>query len=145
MRLLALAVLAGAAGFLCAPAHAEFIVRLGNIVYVDGKAYDWDEWKKVRDDPNRLASQAPAQAAPAASAAPPAAPAADLPRAASCITAGAYTQFPAEDERFECSGGLGLLTREEILRRGWKVDLIEKIPAAPSGAALFQYKLVLSR
>lgn len=147
MRRRILAVFAGAAAFLCAPVtHAEFIFRMGNTVYVDGKAYDWDEWKKIRDDPNRLASQAPAQSAPVATA-PGGAPAvaADRLRAASCITAEAYTEFPAEDKRFECSGTLGRLTREEILRDGWKVDFVEKIPAASSGATIFRYKLVISR
>jgi hypothetical protein len=120
---------------------------MGNTVYVDGKAYDWEEWKKVRDDPKRLASQAPAQPAvtPVATAAPASPPAADFPRAASCITAGAYSEFPDEDERFECTRGLGALTREEILRQGWKVDLIEKIPAGAGSAPVFQYKLVISR
>jgi len=30
----------------------EFIVRIGSTVYVDGKAYDWEEWKKILDDPS---------------------------------------------------------------------------------------------
>jgi len=44
------------------------------------------------------------------------------------------------------------LTREEILRQGWKIDLIEKIPTpadkpsqSPRGLPLYQYKLVISR
>jgi hypothetical protein len=81
-----------------------------------------------------------------------AATAAQEPRAASCVTSIYYDEFPSEDERFRCSAGLGALTREEILRRGWKVDLIEKIPApagSPSqsgrGLPLYLYKLVISR
>jgi hypothetical protein len=63
-----------------------------------------------------------------------------------------YDEFPDGSEKFACSDDLGSLTREEILQRGWKIDLIEKLPAAagaPStsarGLPLNSYKLILSR
>ena len=28
---------------------AAFVFRIGDTVYVDGKRYSWDEWKKIRD------------------------------------------------------------------------------------------------
>jgi len=122
---------------LAADAMAAFIVRVGDVVYVDGTKYDWEEWKKVRD-----AYQ------PAATAAVPG----KEVLAATCVTAIYYDEFPSDDERFQCSSGLGALTREEILRGGWKVDLIEKIPPPagnPSqsvrGLPLSLYKLVISR
>jgi len=134
-----------------APASAAFIVRVGNTVYVDGKTFTWEEWKKIRDDPElvKQALQAPAQSAPAPQ--PPPAPPAG-PRAAACATAIYYDEFPSEDERFQCSAGLGELTREQIMQKGWKVDFVEKIPPpqgqpaqSPRGLPLFLYKLVISR
>jgi hypothetical protein len=120
-----------------APAMAALVVRVGDVVYVDGKQYSWDEWQKIRDEPR--ASAIPTNAAPAAQ-----------PRAASCSTAVFYDEFPPEDERFECSGALGARTREELLQAGWKIDLVEKIPApaqaqSPRGLPLHRYKLVISR
>lgn len=123
---------------IAADAMAAFIVRVGDVVYVDGTKYDWQEWKKIRD------------------AVQPAAATAAVPGkevlAATCVTAIYYDEFPSDDERFQCSSGLGALTREEILRGGWKVDLIEKIPPPtgnPSqsvrGLPLSLYKLVISR
>ena len=119
------------------PAMAALVVRVGDIVYVDGKQYTWEEWQKIRD--TRNASAIPTKAAPAAQL-----------RAASCSTAVYYDEFPPEDERFDCSADLGRLTREELLRQGWKIDLIEKIPApsqaqSPRGLPLYRYKLVISR
>ena len=74
------------------------------------------------------------------------------PRAAACTTAIYYDEFPSEDERFQCSVGLGALTREQILQSGWKVDFVEKIPPlpgqpaqSPRGLPLSLYKLVISR
>ena len=67
------------------------------------------------------------------------------------MTAAYFDEFPSEEERFQCSAALGALTREEILRAGWKIDLIEKIPApaglAPSarGLPVYKYKMVISR
>ena len=138
---------------LCAAAPsalAVFVFRVGDTVYVDGKRYSWEEWKKIRDtyqaQPDAAKPQAALRASPAAAVAPA------EPRAASCITAIYYDEFPSEDERFQCTAGLGALTREEILRQGWKVDLIEKIPSpadkpaqSPRGLPLYQYKLVISR
>lgn len=111
------------------PAAAALVLQIGDTVYVDGKQYTVDEWAKVRDSRG-----AQPRGDPAGSAA----------RAASCITAVAYEQFPAEDERFECSAGLGALTREELLRAGWKIDFVDKIPAAGSPSH-YRYKLVISR
>jgi hypothetical protein len=123
------------------PALAVFIFRMGDTVYVDGRQFSWEEWKKIRD------TYQPEAPAPAAAAIP-----AHEPRAASCVTSIYYDEFPSEDERFRCSAGLGALTREEILRGGWKIDLIEKIPSPPDspaqsarGLPLFLYKLVISR
>jgi hypothetical protein len=132
-------------------ARAAFIVRVGNTVYVDGKQYSWEEWKKIRDDPDlrkqSLQSPTPSPSAPQS---PPAAPAG--PRAAACATAIYYDEFPSEDERFQCSAGLGELTREQIIQKGWKVDFVEKIPPpqgqpaqSPRGLPLYLYKLVISR
>ncbi|HXM83400.1 MAG TPA: hypothetical protein VN929_15930 [Burkholderiales bacterium] len=145
MLLLALAIAAP-------QAMAVFVFRMGNTVYVDGKQYSWEEWKKIRDSyPQQEAPAAKTGDTVAAAAAAVPAPAQE-PRAASCITSIYYDEFPSEDERFQCTFGLGALTREEILRRGWKVDLIEKIPSTPGqpaqsarGLPLFLYKLVISR
>ncbi|HKB63637.1 MAG TPA: hypothetical protein VKD03_12265 [Burkholderiales bacterium] len=121
------------------PALAAFIFRVGDTVYVDGKRYSWEEWKKIRDNPESREPQ-PAAAAPAG------------PRAATCVTAIYYDEFPSEDERFQCTAGLGALTREQILEKGWKVDFVEKIPPpsdqpaqSPRGLPLHLYKLVISR
>jgi hypothetical protein len=121
------------------PALAAFVFRVGDTVYVDGKRYSWEEWKKIRDNPESREPQ-PAAAAPAG------------PRAATCVTAIYYDEFPSEDERFQCTAGLGALTREQILEKGWKVDFVEKIPPlsdqpaqSPRGLPLYLYRLVISR
>ena len=122
-----------AALFLClgiGTAAAGVVFRVGDTVYVDGKQYTWEEWKKIRDT----------------AAVEPAAPkAAEKPggRAASCTTSMYYDQFPSEDEHFDCSGGLGALTREQILQAGWKIDFIDKIAGEKAG--VYKYKLVISR
>ena len=123
------------------PALAVFVFRAGDTVYVDGKRYTWEEWKKIRDTYQQQPTPTAAVSVPS-----------EAPRAASCITTIYYDEFPSQDERFQCTSGLGALTREEILRRGWKVDLIEKIPTpadkplqSPRGLPLYQYKLVISR
>jgi len=150
-RIVCLAMLLAALCFAAPPAMAVFVFRMGDTVYVDGKRYSWEEWKKIRDS---YQPEAPAaKTADTVAAVPPAVPAAaQEPRAASCITSIYYDEFPSEDERFQCTSGLGALTREEILRRGWKIDLIEKIPTpadkpshSPRGLPLYQYKLVISR
>ena len=121
------------------PALAAFIFRVGDTVYGDGKQYSWEEWKKIRDKPDALT-----QSQTAASAAGT--------RAAACTTAIYYDEFPSEDERFQCTAGLGALTREQILEKGWKVDFVEKVPPpsdqpaqSPRGLPLHLYKLVISR
>ena len=150
-RIVCVAMLLAALFAAAPPALAVFVFRAGDTVYVDGKRYSWEEWKKIRDS---YQPEAPAaKTADTVAAAPAAVPAAaQEPRAASCITSIYYDEFPSEDERFQCTSGLGALTREEILRRGWKIDLIEKIPTpadkpsqSPRGLPLYQYKLVISR
>jgi hypothetical protein len=123
-------------------ATAAFIFRAGDSVWVDGKKYSWEEWKKIRDDPEMVKQlQSTGEAAPAAG-----------PRAAACTTAIYYDEFPSEDEQFQCTAGLGALTREQILKQGWKVDFVEKVPPptgqptqSPRGLPLNLYKLVISR
>ena len=109
---------------------ADVVFRVGDTVYVDGKQYSWEEWKKKRD----TAAVEPT---------PPKVTEKPVVRAASCTTAIYYDQFPSEDERFDCTGGLGALTREEILRAGWKIDFVDKIAGEKAG--LNKYKLVISR
>ena len=126
-------------------AVAAFIFRAGESVWVDGKRYTWEEWKKIRDDPELVKqSQETAVSKPQ--------PAPGEVRAATCATAIYHDEFPSDDEPFQCTGGLGALTRQQILEKGWKVDLIEKIPPpsgqptqSPRGLPLFSYKLVISR
>ncbi len=130
-------------------ATAAFIFRAGDSVWVDGNKYTWEEWKKIRDDPE-LVKQS--QGAAASQPAPAKPVAAGEPRAATCATAIYHDEFPSDDERFQCTAGLGELTRDQILQKGWKVDLIEKIPPpggqptqSPRGLPLYSYKLVISR
>ena len=139
MKRLFLLALPLALAIVAPQALAAFIFRVGDTVYVDGKRYSWEEWKKIRDNPDLLKQSQPAM--PAAG-----------PRAAACTTAIYYDEFPSEDERFQCSAGLGALTREQIVEKGWKVDFVEKIPPpsdqpaqSPRGLPLYLYKLVISR
>ncbi len=136
-----LLALAAALSIVAPPAFAAFIFRAGDTVYVDGKRYSWEEWKKIRDNPESQTQSQPAAAAPVAG-----------PRAAACTTVIYYDEFPSEDERFQCSADLGMLTRGQIMERGWRVDFVEKIPPLPSqpaqsprGLPLYLYKLVISR
>lgn len=127
-------------------AMAQLVFRVGDTVWVDGQKYTWEEWQKVRDNYKSSKSAASTPAAPA----PSAASAANPLHAASCVTSIYYDEFPPDDERFNCSEGLGALTRAEILERGWKVDFVDKVPApaaqkSPRGLPLYQYKLVISR
>jgi len=140
-RIVCVAMLLAALCIVAPPAMAAFVFRMGDTVYVDGKRYTWEEWKKIRDTYQQQPTPTAAVSVPS-----------EAPRAASCITTIYYDEFPSQDERFQCTSGLGALTREEILRRGWKVDLIEKIPTTPGqpaqsprGLPLFLYKLVISR
>ena len=121
-------------------ALAAFIFRVGDTVYVDGKRYSWEEWKKIRDNPDALTQSQPAPQTPVG------------PRAAACTTTIYYDEFPSEDERFQCSADLGMLTRGQIMEKGWKVDFVEKVPPpsdqqtqSPRGLPLYLYKLVISR
>ena len=125
-------------------ATAAFIFRAGDSVWVDGKRYTWEEWKKIRDDPEIVKQSQQSEGAKPAPL--------PGPRAAACTTAIYYDEFPSDDEKFQCSAGLGALTREQILEKGWKVDLIEKVPPpagqpaqSPRGLPLNLYKLVISR
>ncbi|HYL89209.1 MAG TPA: hypothetical protein VEU32_10645, partial [Burkholderiales bacterium] len=129
------------------PPPPDLVLRFGDSVHVNGKTYTREEWDKIKDDPVARAQAAepvhPETRSKAAS---------EGPRAATCRTTGTYDEFPAESEKFSCSGDLGSLTREEILRTGWKVDLIEKLPAqagepatSARGLPLNRYKLILSR
>lgn len=122
-----------AIGAAATPARADLVFRVGDTVYVNGKQYTWDEWQKVRASSER--------------AQPAAAPKPSAPRAASCVTPTGYTEFPGDSERFECSAGLGSLTREELVRAGWRVDYVEKVPGpqVSGDPALYRYKLVISR
>lgn len=142
-------------GFLVAgvPALAAFVFRVGDTVYVDGKQYSWEEWKKIRDDPSLRPSQQPA-ATPSAAPHSPAQGAvpSGRPRVAACTTDIYYDEFPSDDEHFQCSAGLGKLTRGQIAEAGWRVDFVEKIPPLPGlpaqstrGLPLHVYKLVISR
>jgi hypothetical protein len=129
------------------PAAAAFVFRVGDKVYVDGKEYTLEEWQRIRG--NTDAAEPPVTKGPATQAVPAAPGGA---RAAVCTSAIYYDEFPNEDERFNCSLGLGSLTREQILQNGWKVDFVEKIPPipgqperSPRGLPLHLYKLVISR
>jgi len=140
-RIVCVAMLLAALCIVAPPAMAAFVFRMGDTVYVDGKRYTWEEWKKIRDTYQQQPTPTAAVSVPS-----------EAPRAASCITTIYYDEFPSQDERFQCTSGLGALTREEILQRGWKVDLIEKIPTTPGqpaqsprGLPIFLYKLVISR
>jgi hypothetical protein len=110
---------------------AALVFRIGDTVFVDGQRYSWEEWKKLRDSDRR-------ETVPAADT--------SAVRAASCVTPIHYAEFPSDDERFDCSGGLGALTRDAIMRRGWRIDYVEKVPTAQSaGVQLYKYKLIISR
>jgi len=154
LAFLALALPAGVA-------QARFVFRVGDSVYVDGKEYTWQEWQRIRDQPEQPAAAAekkpaaaPASPAPAPLPAPAKeerAPAART-RAASCETSIYYDEFPPDDEQFRCSEGLGTLTRNQLRSQGWRVDFVEKIPpdagqpaSSPRGRPLNKYRLIISR
>ena len=151
MRRLLVSAAIVAVGLVSTVPAAAAVIKIGDTVYVDGKEYTWEEWKKIRDNP-----ELQKQAASAAAVAPAAvtAPSAPLlaPRAATCTTPLYYDEFPGEGDEFQCTAGLGALTREQILEKGWKVDFIEKLPppagqpsVSPRGLPLSLYKLVISR
>lgn len=131
-------------------AQARFVFRVGDSVYIDGKEYTWEEWQRIRDQP--------AQPEPAVQKEPAAAPAkageapAARPRAATCETSIYYDEFPPDDEKFQCTEGLGALTRDQLRGQGWRVDFVEKVPpdagqpaSSPRGRPLNKYRLVISR
>lgn len=145
-----------------APARADIVMRVGDSVYVNGHRYSREEWEKINSGAAPTsAEKAPPSAekdanaapvAPPASKAPAAASEIQGPRAAACRTTRRYDEFPDPGEKFACDASLGSLTREEILRLGWKIDLIEKLPApagepatSARGLPLSSYKLILSR
>ena len=134
MRITLAATLILSLGLGAETAAAGVVFRVGDTVYVDGKQYTWDEWKKIRD--TAAVEPAPQPTSPKAAGKPSL-------RAASCTTAIYYDQFPSEDERFDCSGGLGSLTREQILQAGWKIDFVDKVAGEKAG--VYKYKLVISR
>lgn len=160
-RTLGCVVIAAGLALSSSAAFARTVMRVGDTVIVDGKVYTMEEWEKIRDNPDAqpAPSSAPqADRQPAGSGAgtagAPAVRTAQVagPRAAACKTSRMFDEFPDDNVKFTCSAKLGDLTREEILDRGWKVDLIEKLPApagAPStssrGLPLNYYKLVISR
>ena len=128
-------------------AGAAVVIKIGDTVYVDGKEYTLEEWKKMRDHPVQGGPAAAPAVVPTAAPSPSAAP-----RTATCTTPVYYDEFPKDGDEFRCSGGLGSLTREQIVQRGWKVDFIEKLPppagqpaSSPRGLPLNLYKLVISR
>jgi len=133
-----------------APSFARFIFRMGDAVYVDGKKYSADEWEKIK---NNLPDAEPQPGVADNKNKPEAKTTTDAgARAATCRTIKMYDEFPDDNEKLSCNANLGQLTREEILKMGWKIDLTEKIPA-PSGTPaissrglpLNSYKLILSR
>ena len=142
-RFLACLALAASA-LICAAPAAAAVIKIGDTVYVDGKEYTWEEWKKIRDNPALLEQATRGAAAPS--------PLSPGPRAATCVTPVYYDEFPRDADEFRCSAGLGALTREQILEKGWKIDFIEKLPppagqpaSSPRGLPLSLYKLVISR
>jgi hypothetical protein len=140
-------------------AQARFVFRVGDSVYVDGKEYTWEEWQRIRDQPAppEVAAEKKPAAAPASPEPAPApakggqAPQA-RPRAATCETSIYYDEFPPDDEKFQCTEGLGALTRDQLRSQGWRVDFVEKLPpdagqpaSSPRGRPLNKYRLVISR
>ncbi len=153
MRRLLVSAAIVAVGLIAAAPATAAVIKIGDTVYVDGKEYTWEQWKKIRDNPELQKQAAPAAATAVAPAAVTA-PSAPLlaPRAATCTTPVYYDEVPREGDEFQCTAGLGALTREQILEKGWKVDFIEKLPppagqpsTSPRGLPLSLYKLVISR
>jgi len=140
-------------------AQARFVFRVGDSVYVDGKEYTWEEWQRIRDQPAQ--PEAAAEKKPAAAPASPEPAPAPVkggqapqvrPRAATCETSIYYDEFPPDDEKFQCTEGLGALTRDQLRSQGWRIDFVEKLPpdagqpaSSPRGRPLNKYRLVISR
>lgn len=130
--------------------QARFVFRVGDSVYVDGKEYTWEEWQRIRDQPAQ--PEAAAEKKPAAAPAMAGEALAARPRAATCETSIYYDEFPPDDEKFQCTEGLGALTRDQLRSQGWRVDFVEKVPpdagqpaSSPRGRPLNKYRLVISR
>lgn len=130
--------------------QARFVFRVGDSVYVDGKEYTWEEWQRIRDQPAQ--PEAAAEKKPAAAPAKAGEALAARPRAATCETSIYYDEFPPDDEKFQCTEGLGALTRDQLRSQGWRVDFVEKVPpdagqpaSSPRGRPLNKYRLVISR
>jgi hypothetical protein len=132
------------------------VLIIGDTAYIDGHAVPKAEYEKAEANGtlNQLAAQldsktvGPARVAGGAGTAPsqvavaPAAPAIAGPHAAICDSQGVYDVYPGDSALFSCSAGLGNRTRTQLLAQGWKIDLMEKVPA---GGGRYAYKLVLSR
>lgn len=154
-------------------AEARITFTVGDNVYADGQWFTVDEYEQYKKAHPAGAAAVPTPAAPAQqgmpaaaavtpsvapppaspqsvaalpAATPPQAAAAPAPvlRAASCKTTHFYQEFPGEDEKFDC-GAVGRLTRQEMLEQGWKIDLVEKLPAVAGQATPNAYKIILSR
>lgn len=130
--------------------QARFVFRVGDSVYVDGKEYTWEEWQRIRDQPAQ--PEAAAEKKPAAAPAKAGEALAARARAATCETSIYYDEFPPDDEKFQCTEGLGALTRDQLRSQGWRVDFVEKVPpdagqpaSSPRGRPLNKYRLVISR
>jgi hypothetical protein len=140
-------------------AQARFVFRVGDSVYVDGKEYTWAEWQRIRDQPAQpeaAAEKKPAAAPASPEPAPAPAKGGQAPqarsRAATCETSIYYDEFPPDDEKFQCTEGLGALTRDQLRSQGWRIDFVEKLPpdagqpaSSPRGRPLNKYRLVISR
>lgn len=130
------------------------VLIIGDTAYIDGHAVPKSEYEKAEASGtlDKLAAQLDSKtAAPARTAAVPAtvstqmvsaAPGVGGPHAAICDSQGVYDVYPGDSALFSCSAGLGTRTRTQLLAQGWKIDLMEKVPA---GGGRYAYKLVLSR
>lgn len=130
------------------------VLIIGDTAYIDGHAVSKAVYEKAEANGtlNQLASQLDSKtAAPARTAGAPATMSAQMvpavpviagPHAAICDSQGIYDVYPGDSALFSCSAGLGNRTRAQLLANGWKIDLMEKVPA---GGGRYAYKLVLSR
>lgn len=157
------ALLAGCAGLNTGFTTGDGIFIVGDTAYIDGHPIPKTQYEAAEAKgtlPQLRAQLAQAATAPAvkkvANAATPIQ--ASLPesvvaggiRTAICDSFDVYDAYPGDNVLFSCTAGLGNLTRTQLLTEGWKIDLMEKIPAGAGrtssrGLPLFAYKLVLSR
>lgn len=147
----------------CAATGKPMVFVVGDYAYVNGQKVPLEQYKQMKangtlEQFTTMRGPAPLAGAPAPQPGtlPPAGAPTAMPlpagaaRTAICRTMHLYDEFPADDEKFSCTSGLGELTRPEIISRGWKIDLTEKLPApgnplSPRGMPLAAYKLVISR